>query len=370
MRFCFITQFFPGPERNAQTGGTISNLNMLRCLSRRGEVAVLSFDSNATENDFAEQPFQVTSRPAPAWRGTQLILHWQDFVRSEVARAVAGKPTPDVVIATTSTLGAFDVCPTGTLRIAVVQAYENFGMRCPWVPLRQRINLGKLAAVSRFQDPRLMRTADGVFTNSRFMQSAIASRFGIDARRIHVLTQSANISSAGAQAPPNTVGFVTRGRDKGISVVLELARRSPDLTYLIYGHNGDVPIKVPANIKWQGWASDRSAMFASAALWIVPSIWAEPFGRVSVEAQAADRSVLVANRGGLAETVFDARFKIDDFSPEAWLSRMRDLLALPGEDIRANGAHIRKAFSDAAHDARLYAALDAVTQGQRTNENP
>lgn len=342
---------------------------MLRSLARKVEVCVLSFDSKSTEEDFAGEAFRVISRPAPPWRAPQLIRHWQAFVRAEVSRVVAQRPRPDALIATTSTLAAFDACPPEVARIALVRAFENFGLRCPWVSFRQRINLGKLAAVRRFEDPRLMRKADGVFTNSLFMRSAIASRFGVKADRIHALTQSLNVAPSETCAPPNTIGFVTRGRDKGVSVILEIARRSPDLTYLVYGHDGDLPSELPANVRWQGWASDRSAMFASAKLWLVPSLWAEPFGRVSIEAQAADRAVLVADHGGLPETVFDSRFRIEGFNPTYWLSRMRDLLALSCEDIRANGARTRAAFSDDVHDVRLRETLGAAMELHGRNKD-
>lgn len=210
-----------------------------------------------------------------------------------------------------------------------------------------------------------MRRADGILTNSEFMRSAIADRFGIKPELIHVLKQQLDFEPVASRPPKNTIGFVHRGPDKNIALVLELARHARDLTFLIYGHSKGLPSSLPPNVSMMGWASDRSAMFASAALWIVPSLWAEPFGRVSIEAQAADRPVLVANRGGLPETVFDDRYVIDDFSPDDWLIRMRQLLCMSEVEISAAGKSIRTAFSKEAHDQTIINTLDMISKSRR-----
>lgn len=368
-KILFVSQFMPPPNSGGQTGGTISNLNLLRSLSVSNSVSVLSFDRTSKETCFVDEPFNVYCRPSPNWNGLQLIRFWQSFVRNEVARFLSENPAPGILIATTSAMAAFDATRSEITRVAIVQAYENFGFRCPWVPFRQRINLGKMSVIARFQDSRLMRLADAVWTNSKFMRSATSKRFGINSDKIHVLTQALDVAPANAYPPPNTIGFVTRGRDKGIAFVFELARRSPDLTYLIFGHHGDLPEGIPENVKWKGWVSDRSAMFSSAGLWIVPSLWAEPFGRVSIEAQAANRAVLVAAHGGLPETVYDPLFQINGFSPDEWLARMRSLFQLSSDYLSWNGARVRKAFSQEVHDKHLRLACEINSKSQHHLQN-
>lgn len=356
----FITQFLPAPKSPRQTGGIISNLNMLRSLAQRYNVSVLSFDGESIEKDFSEETFSVISRSTPPWRALHLMRFWLEFVRTEVERVIGEGPPPDAVIATSSTLAAFDVCPSNVNRVALVQAYENFGLLCPWVPWRQRMNLGKLAAVRRFQDRRLMRCADAVLTNSKFMQRAASERFGINSEHIHVFLQAHGVQPSQAAAPEGTIGFVNRGPEKGLSFVLELARRSPDLRYLVYGHERGRPDALPSNVDWRGWASDRAAMFSSAKLWLVPSLWSEPFGRVSIEAQAADRAVLVAGTGGLPETVLELQFLMEGFDMETWQIRIRSLLEFSPDKLRQNGAQIRELFSSKAHDARILNTFDHI----------
>ena len=291
--------------------------------------------------------------PPPAWRGAQLLRHWLKYVRTEVAVQLSQGLEPAAVVATTSTLAAFDALPKQTTKISLVQAYENFGFSCPWVPLRSRIRLAKLAAVRQFQDPRLMLKSDAVLTNSEFMKRASVARFGLKPGCIHVLPQLCDINPLDFTDSANTVGFVNRGPDKGLNFVLKLAQLSPSWRYKIYGHETGIPSELPKNVEWLGWASDRNQMFASAHLWLVPSLWAEPFGRVSIEAQAADRAVLVADSGGLPETVRDSRFRILGFNAEEWLLRMQELMMCNTEDLNRNGERIRLGFSARRHDSRI-----------------
>lgn len=356
----FISQFFPPADGSRQTGGTISNRNFLRSVARDHDVTVLAFDPGADPARFADEPYRVVQRPPPPWRAPGLLLHWQDFVRRTTQELISSTDSPDFLIATTSTLAAFDVAPRQTRSIAIVQAFENFGLRCPWVPRRTRVDLIKGAVLRRFQDGRLMRRADGVLTNSAFMRTAISDRFGIDPPRIHVLKQQVDFERANRKPPERTIGFVHRGTDKNIALVLELARRAPNLSFLIYGHPDGLPSTPSPNVSMMGWEPDRSYMFASAALWLVPSLWAEPFGRVSIEAQAADRAVLVANRGGLPETVFDGRYVIDGFEPDAWLTRLKQLLSLPATEIAATGRRARESFSGQAHDDAIAKSMTSI----------
>lgn len=369
MNFLFISQFFPPTDESRQTGGTISNRNLLRHVARDHDVTVLAFDPGAEPARFADEHYRVVQRSPQPWRAPGLFLHWQDFVRRSTQELISETSSPDFLIATTSTLAAFDVAPRQTICIAIIQAFENFGFHCPWVPQRTRIDLIKGAVLRRFQDGRLTRRADGILTNSAFMGAAIGSRFGIPSERIHVLQQLIDFSPAIESPPKDTVGFVHRGPDKNIAHVVDLARRAPDLAFLVYGHASGLPADLPGNMSVVGWTSDRASMFASARLWLVPSLWAEPFGRVSIEAQAAGRAVLVANRGGLSETVADPRYLIDGFDAEGWLNRMRVLLSLSDEELTKAGDRIKEAFSAEAHDESIQAAINTIRATHTRSKN-
>lgn len=358
--FLFCTQFFPGESARNRTGGIISNLNLLRSLASMADVRVLSFDATAAAADFDSEPFSVISRPGPGWGAAEIFRYWLPFVRAQVEDVLRQISVPDAVVATTSSLAAFDVVPAGVKRIAIIQAFENFGFNCPWVPWRSRISLAKGAILRRLQDRRLLRSADAIFTNSKFMRDAISRRFEIDPSRIYILPQQVDVTPSTIGAPPRTIGFVHRGADKNIALIDDIARLAPDLKFFVYGHNSGFPKNLPGNVELKGWSVDRSAMFGSAALWLVPSLWAEPFGRVSIEAQAAERPVLVADCGGLPETVSDIRYRIGGYDPADWLDRIRLLLTLPRKELAVNGAQVRTKFSQEAHDVSIAKTLATI----------
>ncbi len=59
------------------------------------------------------------------------------------------------------------------------------------------------------------------------------------------------------------------------------------------------------NLKYLGWIPYEKVLkyFSKSSITIVPSIWAEPFGRTSLEAGSRGNVVIISNRGGLPETI-------------------------------------------------------------------
>jgi len=82
------------------------------------------------------------------------------------------------------------------------------------------------------------------------------------------------------------------------------------------------------------------AAWARSLIGIVPSVWAEPFGLVVLEAMAAGRPVIASNIGGPADIVRDEE---------------TGLLVPPG-DPRALRAALARLIADPALRARLGAA--------------
>ena len=351
----FITQFLKHKSQPEQTGGTLSNYFFLKYLSSFRKVRVLSFDRDTGRVDlFAKEGIEVHASPPPPWSGLRLMAHWNSYVRVKTASFLREHGTPSDIVVTTSAVPALDCVDAlqGSKRRVIVQAYENFGLCPPKVSWQARLDLAKLAMIRRFSDARLLRKADSVVTNSEFMGGAISQRFGIDSRNITIVPQFSDMPPSRnryTDVLPN-VGFVTRGSEKNLPFVIDLARRAPDLQFLIYGHTGGLGEGLPANVRVMGWASDRQAMIESAAVWLMPSTWAEPFGRVSIEAQAANRISLVIDSGGLPETVTDRQFVLTDFDLGQWVERIRSVMQLPVSVVERNGAVIRERFSKTAHD--------------------
>ena len=347
------------------TGGTLSNDHLFRSIGSRVPVRVITFDDYRCP-DLRSPHHDVTfhSRPSPSWRRLALVRHWIPFVRAQVGAFVERYGVPKAVIATTSTVPSIDsALLRGAPSAAIIQAFENFGLRAPGVTRPTRVALAKQALVRWFRDAKHIRAADVVAANSYYMAGEVERRLRVAADRLIVLPQLCDVTPS-EPAPRGVIGFVNRSEDKNLAFVLRLARRASHYRFEVFGGPPYTGSR-PPNVEFLGWESDRNRMFSRAGLWIVPSKWPEPFGRVSMEAQAADRPVLVARVGGLPETVVDDRYVLSGYVDSEWLARMRDLLALPGEVVAANGARVRKAFCMKSYEDAITRFLDRLLNHDR-----
>jgi glycosyltransferase involved in cell wall biosynthesis len=83
-----------------------------------------------------------------------------------------------------------------------------------------------------------------------------------------------------------------------------------------------------------------TASFTAAAVAVVPSRWAEPFGLVAVEAMAAATPVVASDVGGLADIVVPGvtGLRVPPGDPVALAGALDGLLADPGLRIRMGRA--------------------------------
>ena len=356
----FVTEFFPEPQASNQTGGTISNKHLLNALAEKWPVKVLHLGNSHPLNAFKSELYGVKSMPHPDFSNFQRLLIWRNFVRAELIKYLKETEAPKVIFATTSTLSSLSLNLPGIKKVAIVRAYENFGALCKYVPPRTRLQFFKQAVLRQFRDASDLKSADAVITNSYFMQTAVAKRFGISPALIHPIFPSCDVRPIDSIPHPNSVGFVHRGPEKNLAFVLALAAQSPDLEYKIYGAPEGLPSKLPSNVTIYGWADSREKMFASTKIWLVPSLWAEPFGRVSIEAQACNRAVLVIDKGGLPETVRNQKFVMKNFDSQLWVKRIREIIKIPESEIFSNGEYVRKTFSKYAHNTKVIRLVDDI----------
>jgi glycosyltransferase involved in cell wall biosynthesis len=112
------------------------------------------------------------------------------------------------------------------------------------------------------------------------------------------------------------VGYVGRMvKEKGIFTLLQaseqLLAQAPETLLVWVGDGVDLP-ELQARVQrsthrqrhvFRRWTDDMQGIYNALDLVVVPSEYAEPFGRVSVEAQACGRAVVCSDAGGLPETL-------------------------------------------------------------------
>jgi glycosyltransferase involved in cell wall biosynthesis len=123
-------------------------------------------------------------------------------------------------------------------------------------------------------------------------------------------------ASLGVTDDQFVIGYVGRMvRDKGILTLLRASEgflaAAPQTCLVWVGEGIDLP-ELRARVEqsahrgrhiFRRWSADIQAIYTALDVLVVPSEYAEPFGRVSVEAQACGTPVICSDAGGLPETL-------------------------------------------------------------------
>ena len=118
---------------------------------------------------------------------------------------------------------------------------------------------------------------------------------------------------------------------KGVHVLRRAAKilRAERDDFRVWVTHDDVTINDDV-MEAVGWHShDRLVdLYSRSDICVAPSLWAEPFGMVAVEAMASGRPVVASNVGGLADSVVNGEtgFLVPAGDPEALAEKLRALL--------------------------------------------
>ena len=127
--------------------------------------------------------------------------------------------------------------------------------------------------------------------------------------------------------------FVNPVEVKGLSFVLELARRLPQESFLFVGNwMNQVPFDLPPNIEFLPRQKSLERIWPEMKGLLMPSHWQEAFGRLPLEAMANGVPVIVSDRGALPETVNGAALVLPLESSE-WIDAMKHWHERAGEWI-------------------------------------
>lgn len=148
---------------------------------------------------------------------------------------------------------------------------------------------------------------------SAFLKDKLVAS-GLPNDKVHVVYNMASAPESATDASQGGYAlFCGRlSEEKGLDVLLEAARRAPDVPVRIAG-DGELRATLektaPPNVAFLG-LQDRSALaalYAGARFAIVPSTWWETFGLVAVEAMGHGLPVIAAGSGALPEIVLDGK---------------------------------------------------------------
>ncbi len=175
----------------------------------------------------------------------------------------------------------------------------------------------------------LPRWADRFILVSQFQRAHLRAE-GVDTRRMHILynpidterlspsadSRARARASLGVTESEVLIGYVGRMvKEKGIFTLLagadEILTAAPNARMVWVGEGVD-SAQLRARIEqsaWREkhlvrrWTDDMQGVYTALDIVVVPSEYPEPFGRVSVEAQACGTAVVCSDAGGLPETL-------------------------------------------------------------------
>lgn len=127
--------------------------------------------------------------------------------------------------------------------------------------------------------------------------------------------------------------------EKGIRILLECIKKTPEITYDIVGTGPlskevDVQVKDFQNVNVLGWQTREEVMaiLANAKYMILPAIWNENCPLSIIEAFSIGIPVLGSNRGGIPELIGDDRgFLFDPKNIDDVIVTIRNAMILPDE---------------------------------------
>lgn len=131
------------------------------------------------------------------------------------------------------------------------------------------------------------------------------------------------------------VVFINPHPYKGVDIAFQLAERRPDIIF-DFVESWQMGAKKRneyrartgklKNIRWHRGTNDMKKVYRYAKVLLAPSVWEEPWGRISTEAHINGIPVLASNRGGLPESVGPGGILVDMNAPiSEWLKALSRL---------------------------------------------
>ncbi len=172
----------------------------------------------------------------------------------------------------------------------------------------------------------------GVLSCSRFIAEELRARIGVEADYLPNIFPRERYA---VPVPGRLVTFVNPVAEKGLAMVLALAERHRDLSFLfVEGWKLSDRQKAAllrraaaaGNIHWQPRVDDMRPVYARTRVLLVPSRWQEAWGRVVSEAQISGIPVIASDHGGLPESVGDGGILLPPDDVEAWSKKLVEVM--------------------------------------------
>jgi glycosyltransferase involved in cell wall biosynthesis len=220
--------------------------------------------------------------------------------------------------------------------------------------VNERVAMGNWVGLPIRYFYRYYDLVEGVVTDSDYLADWLRSRHqlaGAAAERVHVLRAPVDPEIAVVNPPepdpsrrPQVFWAGRWDRQKRVDIVLEIARRMPDLDFRMWGETvlfrPQMGPQIPDNVRLEGRYAHISELdLSDADLWLYTSGWDGVPGQL-LEVAMTGVPIVGSLVGGTGEVLGDEDSwpvsEIED--PEAYAKAIRDVLADPDEARRRSRA--------------------------------
>lgn len=319
------------------SGGFISNFLLFGYEKKYFDIHILAINSSIENSDVIIDGIHFYTRKIPFIQKPKFLNEVLGRILAErFIKEVIGTANPNVIMADTSFIKNAVACAkqSGLKSVIWLRAYENFHTEDD--DLNYRVHFySKLGffirrLLFRTGDIWAIKNADLVLTNSNYMRDRIITHFGVKAKIVYPPIDSDLIR---LPAPKEKiVGFLKPEIKKGLTLVINIAKRMPDVRFICFGEkpiNYKIIEEEVDNLVFAGWVQNNQKIFSSIRILLIPSLWEEPFGRGAIEAAAFGVLPIVSEKGGLLEAVGyceEIIIKKNEDYANVWVSKIKTFL--------------------------------------------
>ena len=394
MKIAIISKYFP---LNIKGGGEISAYNLAQGLARQGvDVHVITsknaqempgstfalhplfdvtkspkiFDPLAQNELFYSSSFKTLDRFLSQHAGFDLLNAWNMYSIPGTVQAARRHDIPSVITINSHWL----TCPSGWMmknNYSICTGECNLGniFRC-YSNMKFPENIIGPVYSRQLMRKRvsLAKQADAVVSISKSIESYVKNVFKPKKSYVipNIVEQEKYNQSTEKELESNLLFLGNLEKPKGseylIRAMTEVVRKMPDIKLRIVGHGSEEPalkeislsLGLEDNISFEGFVDYERipSYYASTSIVVFPSIWPEPFGRISIEAMASGKPVIATRVGGIPEVVEHGRTGLLVEPGDAHKIAEAVLYLLENKDIAkkmgANGIQEAKRYSSRA----------------------
>jgi len=311
-------------------GGELSTFSLLKALSENHRLSVFNVSENQeiykyhTKNThmYKWDPPRILTR-------SYLPFQWRilgiEMLSSRVFDEQLKRDQPDLLIITDPAMIKFP----RRLKAKTIffvrghdwRYYTKFANNIS----RMRNEIG--GKIRNIRNRKILERMDLIIANSKFMAETLR-KFGITSTPIETVYPFITLSSYRVRdkdAPGKYITYINPSYLKGIEIFHEIIKKLPQKKFIVVG-KGIEKLKNISNVTCFDWCDDVRDIYKKTSIVLFPSIWDEPFGRVSIEAGINGIPTIASNRGGLSESVGKGGILIDNpYDINAWLSAIQKI---------------------------------------------